>query len=108
LTQDQQYVAGLGIKTVTYPSQDDDGRVKELSAAGVYDYTFGYDAAGRFKTISTGGSAKFEYDYDAASNETHRYTYLSGVTIDQVYARDSLNRMSKRIVSSMPNGTPHL
>ncbi len=103
LTQDQQNVTGLGIKNVTYPQYDDDGRVTQLSAAGVYDYTFGYDAAGRFKTISTGGSVKFEYDYDAASNETHRYTYLSGVTIDQIYARDSLNRMSSRVLKK--NGT---
>jgi RHS repeat-associated protein len=98
LTQDQQNVAGLGIKTVTYPLYDGDGKVKQISAAGVYDYTFGYDAAGRFETISTGGSTKFEYDYDAASNETHRYAYLSRVTIDQVYARDSLNRMSSRVL----------
>ena len=89
---------GLGIKNVTYPLYDDDGKVKQISAAGVYDYTFGYDAAGRFETISTGGSTKFQYAYDAASNETHRYTYLSGVTIDQIYARDSLNRMGSRVL----------
>ena len=58
LTNDQQNVIGLGIKNVTYPLYDDDGKVKQISAAGVYDYTFGYDAAGRFETISTGGSAK--------------------------------------------------
>ena len=98
LTQDQQNVSGLGIKNVNYPSYDDDGKVKEISAAGIYDYTFAYDAAGRFETISTGGSTKFEYDYDAASNETHRYTYLNGVTIDQIYARDSLNRMASRVL----------
>jgi RHS repeat-associated protein len=98
LTQDQQNVAGLGAKTITYPLYDDDGRVKQISLAGVYDYTFAYDAMGRFDTISTGGSVKFEYDYDAASNETHRYTYLSGVTIDQVYSRDSLNRMGSRVL----------
>jgi RHS repeat-associated protein len=98
LVQDQQNVSGLGIKNVNYPSYDDDGRVKQISAAGVYDYVFGYDDAGRFKTISTGGSTKFEYDYDAASNETHRYTYLSGVTIDQIYNRDSLNRMASRVL----------
>ena len=98
LTNDQQNVSGLGIKNVTYPLYDDDGKVKQISAAGVYDYTFGYDAAGRFETISTGGSIKFKYAYDAASNETHRYTYLSGVTIDQIYGRDSLNRMSSRVL----------
>jgi RHS repeat-associated protein len=98
LTQDQQNVIGLGIKNVTYPLYDDDGRLKQISLSGVYDYTFGYDAAGRFETISAGGSTKFQYAYDAASNETHRYTYLSGVTIDQVYARDSLNRMSSRVL----------
>ena len=98
LTNDQQNVTGLGIKNVTYPLYDDDGKVKQISAAGVYDYTFGYDAAGRFETISTGGSTKFKYVYDAASNETDRYTYLSGVTVDQVYARDSLNRMGSRVL----------
>ena len=98
LTQDQQNVTGLGIKTVSYPLYDDDGNVKQLSAAGVYNYTFGYDAAGRFETISTGGSTKFEYDYDAASNETHRYAYFNGNTIDQVYNRDSLNRMASRVL----------
>jgi RHS repeat-associated protein len=103
LTQDQQNVSGLGIKTVSYPLYDDDGKVKRISAAGIYDYTFGYDAAGRFETILAGGSTKFQYAYDAASNETHRYTYLSGVTIDQVYARDSLNRMGSRVLKE--NGT---
>jgi RHS repeat-associated protein len=98
LTQDQQNVSGLGIKNVTYPLYDEEGKVKQISADGVYDYTFGYDAAGRFETISTAGSTKFKYVYDAASNETDRYTYLSGVTIDQIYARDSLNRMSSRVL----------
>jgi RHS repeat-associated protein len=98
LTQDQQNVSGLGIKNVSYPLYDDDGKVRQISAAGVYDYTFGYDAAGRFETISAGGSTNFEYDYDAASNETHRYAYLSGVTIDQIYARDSLDRMASRVL----------
>ena len=41
---------------------------------------------------------KFKYAYDAASNETDRYTYLSGVTIEQIYARDSLNRMASRVL----------
>ena len=103
LTQDQQNVTGLGIKTVAYPLYDDDGKVKQISAAGVYDYAFSYDSAGRFETISAGGSAKFQYAYDAGSNETHRYTYLGSVTIDQVYARDSLNRMSSRVLKK--NGT---
>ena len=100
LTQDRQNVSGLGIKNVTYPLYDDDGNVKQISADGVYDYTFGYDAAGRFETISTGGATKFKYAYDEASNETDRYTYLSGVTIDQVYARDSLNRMASRVLKN--------
>ena len=104
LTQDQQNVTGVGVKTVAYPLYDEDGKVKQLSAAGVYDYTFGYDAAGRFETISTGGSVKFKYGYDAASNETHRYAYLSGLTIDQLYARDSLNRMSSRLLKKQQNG----
>jgi RHS repeat-associated protein len=98
LTQDQQYVTGLGIKTVSYPLYDNDGKLKQLSAAGVYDYTFGYDAAGRFETISSGGSKKFEYDYDPASNETHRHAYFNGNTIDQIYNRDSLNRMASRVL----------
>ncbi|HEX4708155.1 MAG TPA: RHS repeat-associated core domain-containing protein [Candidatus Udaeobacter sp.] len=47
---------------------------------------------------------QFEYAYDASSNETHRYAYLpNSVTIDQVYGRDSLNRMSSRLVKK--NGT---
>ena len=98
LIQDQQWVTGLGIKNVTYPLYDNDAKVKQVSAAGVYDYTFGYDAAGRFETISTGGSMKFKYAYDPASNETDRYTYLSGVTIEQIYGRDSLNRMESRVL----------
>ena len=96
LTNDQQNVSGLGIKNVTYPTYDDDGKVTEISAAGVYDYTFGYDAAGRFETISIGTSLKFQYAYDGASNETHRYSVLSGV--DQIYNRDSLNRMASRVL----------
>ena len=104
LTQDQQNVAGLGTKTVSYPLYDDDGRLKQIAAAGVYDYTFGYDAAGRFETISTGGSTKFKYAYDPASNETDRYAYLpNSVTIQQHYSRDSLNRMGSRVVKK--NGT---
>ncbi|HEX5490709.1 MAG TPA: hypothetical protein VFX07_05575, partial [Candidatus Udaeobacter sp.] len=98
LIQDQQNITGLGIKNVTYPSYDNDGRVKQISLSGVYDYSFGYDAAGRFDTISTGGSTKFEYDYDAASNEIDRHTYLGAVTVEQIYGRDSLNRMSSRLL----------
>jgi YD repeat-containing protein len=104
LTQDQQNITGLGIKTVTYPLYDDDGKVKQLSAASVYDYTFGYDAAGRFETISTGPSVKFQYAYDAASNETDRYANLpNNVRIQQHYNRDSLNRMASRLLKK--NGT---
>jgi RHS repeat-associated protein len=104
LTQDQQNIPGLGIKTVSYPLYDDDGRLKQISAAGVYDYTFGYDAAGRFETISTGGATKFKYVYNAASNETDRYAYLpNSVTIQQHYFRDDLNRMTSRAVNK--NGT---
>lgn len=98
LTHDQQQVIGLGIKDVSYPQYDDDGRVTRLSVAGVYDYTFGYDAMGRFETISTGGSLKFRYVYDPASNETDRYAYFNGNTIDQIYGRDSLDRMSSRVL----------
>jgi len=105
LTQDQQNVSDLGIKTVTYPLYDDDGKVKQISAAGVYDYTFGYDAAGRFDTISTGASVKFQYAYDAASNETNRYSFLTGV--DQIYNSDSLNRMASRVLKERGNDPRH-
>jgi hypothetical protein len=62
--------------------------------------------AGRFEKIklTSNGSVQFQYAYDPASNETDRYAYLpNNVTIDQVYARDSLNRMSSRLVKK--NGT---
>jgi RHS repeat-associated protein len=99
LTQDQQSVTGLGIKNVTYPLYDYDGKVKQISAAGVYDYTFGYDAMGRFETITpTGGSVAFQYYYDLASNETKRHSNVGSATIDQIYARDSLNRMASRVL----------
>gem|GEM_PF-3126379 len=52
----------------------------------------------------SGGAVQFQYVYDAASNETHRYTHLTGVTIDQAYGRDSLSRMSGRWLKR--NGTP--
>ena len=53
---------------------------------------------GRFETISTGGSTKFKYVYDEVSNETDRYSYLNGVTIEQIYGRDSLDRMCSRVL----------
>ena len=102
LDWEQQNVTGLGsTKTVNYPSYDNDGRLTNMNVGGAsYDYTYSYDAAGRFEKIKlTGGSLLFQYAYDPASNETHRYAYLpNNVTIDQVYARDSLNRMSSRLV----------
>ena len=103
LTLDQQNVIGLGIRSVNYPPYDDDGRLKGVSVTNAsYDYTYTYDSAGRFSKIfaSTNlNNALFEYQYDPASNETHRYTYLpNNVPIDQVYARDSLNRISSRLV----------
>ena len=104
---EKQNVTGLGsTKTVNYPSYDNDGRLTNMNVGGAsYDYTYSYDAAGRFEKIQpTGGSLLFQYVYDPASNETHRYAYLpNNVTIDQVYARDSLNRMSSRLVKK--NGT---
>jgi RHS repeat-associated protein len=106
LTQDQQQVTGLGIKTVTYPQYDDDGKLKEVSAAGVYGYLFDYDAMGRFETISTGNSVNFRYAYDAASNETDRYAYFNGNTIDQIYGRDSLNRISSRVLKKNGHTIP--
>jgi RHS repeat-associated protein len=49
-------------------------------------------------------TALFQYQYDAGSNEIHRYAYLpNNVTIDQNYARDSLDRMASRLVKK--NGT---
>lgn len=97
LTRDQQAVTGLGPKNLTYPLYDDDGRLKRVSLAGVYDYSFGYDSMGRFETITpTGGSVSFKYYYDNASNETMRHNYLNNV--DQIYTPDSLNRMAERYV----------
>jgi len=102
LAWEQQNVTGLGsTKTVNYPSYDDDGRLTNMNVGGAsYDYTYSYDAAGRFEKITpSGGSLLFQYVYDAASNETRRSAYLpNSTTIDQVYARDSLNRMSSRLV----------
>jgi RHS repeat-associated protein len=102
LTLDQQNVTGLGsTKSVNYPPYDDDGRLTGVNVTGAtYNYTYGYDTAGRFWTISPGGgSVLFKYEYDPASNETHRYAYLpNSTTNDHVYARDSLNRMSSRVV----------
>ena len=84
---------------------DDDGKNTRLYATpgGItasYDLTFGYnDGQGRFKTISqTGGSQLFQYSYDLASNETHRTNNVNG--LDQVYGRDSLNRMTERDVKN--------
>ncbi len=99
LTSDQQNVTGLGTKNVTYPSYDDDGKLKRIFlTGGGYDYSFGYDTMGRFETITpTGGSVAFQYYYDAASNETKRRTNLSGgVYVDKLTPRDSLNRISRR------------
>ena len=80
LTQDQQNVIGLGIKDVTYPLYDDDGKVKQISAAGDLRLHIWLrcrrDGSRPFRPAD---SVKFQYAYDAASNETHRYLYLSGV-----------------------------
>jgi RHS repeat-associated protein len=105
LTLDQQNVTGLSsAKSVNYPSYDGDGRLLQMNVAPTpspaYNYTYGYDGAGRLTTITpTGGSVLFRYAYDASSNETDRYAYLpNSVTIDQIYARDSLDRMASRLV----------
>ena len=60
LTHDQQAVTGLGTKDVTYPLYDDDGRVKQISLTGAYDYTFDYDTMGRLETISPANSVRFQ------------------------------------------------
>ena len=105
LASDQQSVTGLGAKNVTYPLYDDDGRLKQISVAGAYDYTFSYDTMGRFLTITpTGGSVGFKYSYDGASNVTDRYTYINSITVDQQTPRDSLNRISSRWIYK--NATP--
>jgi RHS repeat-associated protein len=103
LTLDSQNVTGLNsTKTINYPSYDGDGRLLQMNVGGAsYDYTYSYDAAGRFEKIklTSNGSVQFQYAYDAASNETDRYSYLpNSVTIHQIYARDSLDRMSSRLV----------
>jgi RHS repeat-associated protein len=101
---ERQNVTGLGIKDVRY-EYEGDGKQKRLYVTGASsDYTFGYDGMGRFETISaTGGGVGFRYSYDNASNVMHRYTNLSGATIDQYTPRDSLNRMSARWLKK--NGT---
>src|SRR5581483_7233431 len=105
LASDQQAVTGLGTKNVTYPLYDDDGRLKQISVGGAYEYTFGYDPTyGHFQTI-TGSSLIAKYDYDLASNVTHRYTYPgAGITLDQYTPPDSLNRISGRWIYK--NGAP--
>jgi YD repeat-containing protein len=95
LTLDQQNITGFGIKSVNYPTYDDDGKLTRMNVGGVsdYDYTFSYDATGRFEKIFiTNSSQLFQYHYDPASNETERdNTYINGIR--QVYPRDALNRM---------------
>jgi RHS repeat-associated protein len=94
LTQEQQNVTVLGLKTVNYPTYDNDGRLTSMNVTGVqdYNYTFSYDAMGRFEKIfTTNGPQLFQYYYDAASNERERDNVSSGV--QQIYPRDALNRM---------------
>lgn len=99
LIQDQQNVNGLGIKNVTYPWYDGDGKLKRIYLGGAgYDYTFSYDAMGRFETITTGGSTAFQYVYDAASNEKKRHRFNGQADVWQFYDRDSLNRIAHRWV----------
>ncbi len=110
LTWEQQNVTGINsTKTVNYSSYDNDGRLLRMYVSGAgYDYTYSYDSAGRFwKIFVTGQSnALFEYAYDAASNETDRYAYLpNNVNIQQHYTRDSLNRMSNRLLKKQLNGS---
>ena len=101
-------MGGLGsIKSLNYPSYDDDGRLAQMNVGGAsYDYTYSYDLAGRFEKIklTSNGSVQFQYAYDPASNETDRYANLpNSVDIQQHYNRDSLNRMGSRVVKK--NGT---
>jgi RHS repeat-associated protein len=109
LTVDQQYPTSLpgGARTVNY-FYDDDGKVtRTYVGSASYDYDFSYDAMGRFEKIFVHGSANpsFQYYYDSASNETQRRTYLStGVNMDKLTPRDSLNRMARRDLKI--NGTP--
>jgi RHS repeat-associated protein len=106
LTLDQQNVTGLGIKSVNYPTYDDDGKLIQMNVTQFpdYDYTFFYDQMGRFEKIRpTAGSTAFQYYYDAASNETQRRTFLSGVNVDKLIPRDSLNRIARRDLQN--NGT---
>jgi RHS repeat-associated protein len=108
LTLDRQNVTGLGINSVNYPAYDADGRLTQMNITGAsYNYIYGYDGAGRLTTITPfGRSVQFQYAYDASSNETDRYAYLpNNVTIHQVYGRDSLDRMSSRLVKNGINGT---
>jgi RHS repeat-associated protein len=107
LTLDSQNVPGPGTVNVNYPAYDNDGRLTQMNVGGAsYDYTYSYDAAGRFEKIklTSNGSVIFQYYYDAGSNETDRYANLpNNVQIQQHYNRDSLNRMSSRLVKN--NGT---
>ena len=103
LTVDQQTPTGVpgGAKSVNY-FYDDDGKVNRMYVASAsYDYTFTYDSMGRFEKIfatSNLNSPLFEYDYDLASNETDRHNYFNNVNIEQIYSRDSLNRISSRLL----------
>jgi len=53
LTLDQQNITGFGIKSVNYPTYDDDGKLTRMNVSNVpdYDYTFSYDTMGRFEKI---------------------------------------------------------
>ena len=94
LTLEQQNVTGLGMKSVNYPTYDDDGKLTSMNVTGEpeYNYTFSYDQMGRFENIFiTNGPRLFQYYYDAASNERQRNNVYNGV--QQIYPRDALNRM---------------
>ena len=95
LILDRQSLGALGNKDVQY-EYDADGKQMRLyvSSAG-YDRTYGYDARGRFEKIFTTGQSNpaFEYDYDKASNETKRFNHANSV--EQLYTRDDINRMSR-------------
>ena len=93
---DRQEITGLATHEVDY-EYDDDGHQSRLHITPTtYDYTFTYDTLGRFENIgptNNPNSIQYHYIYDKASNEWWRRNLFSHM--DQIYTRDSLNRMSR-------------
>lgn len=99
LLVEQQFVNGLGTKTLEYQS-DGAGKTVGAGLAGTeYQFAYQYDAMGRFEQIlnvqtTPNGATKslwYQYSYDAASNETQRYCPMNGVS--QFYRRDAMGRV---------------